>query len=59
MYFLNYVCMKSITTDEPAADSETQLDRSNLTNAYVTGMEEDLHFKGNELTQITTVFTCG
>ncbi|GAB7346668.1 hypothetical protein MBLNU459_g1795t2 [Dothideomycetes sp. NU459] len=35
------------------------LDRSNLTNAYVSGMKEDLHFKGNQLTQINTVFTCG
>ncbi|CAD0040919.1 unnamed protein product [Aureobasidium pullulans] len=30
---------------------------SNLTNAYVSGMKEDLNFKGNELTQINTVFT--
>ena len=36
-----------------------QLDRSNLTNAYVSGMKEDLNFKGNELTQINTVFTVG
>ncbi|GME21932.1 putative pantothenate transporter [Neofusicoccum parvum] len=35
------------------------LDRSNLTNAYVSGMEEDLNFKGNQLTQISTIFTCG
>ncbi|KAK0660540.1 Pantothenate transporter liz1 [Lasiodiplodia hormozganensis] len=35
------------------------LDRSNLTNAYVSGMEEDLHFVGNQLTQINTIFTCG
>ncbi|KAI4765227.1 hypothetical protein E4T52_02580 [Aureobasidium sp. EXF-3400] len=35
------------------------LDRSNLTNAYVSGMKEDLNFKGNELTQINTVFTVG
>lgn len=35
------------------------LDRSNLTQAYVSGMEEDLGFKGNQLTQITTIFTCG
>ncbi|THW32030.1 MFS general substrate transporter [Aureobasidium pullulans] len=32
---------------------------SNLTNAYVSGMKEDLNFKGNELTQINTVFTVG
>ncbi|KAL0259830.1 hypothetical protein SLS55_005570 [Diplodia seriata] len=35
------------------------LDRSNLTNAYVSGMQEDLHFVGNQLTQINTIFTCG
>ncbi|KAG9650181.1 MFS general substrate transporter, partial [Aureobasidium melanogenum] len=35
------------------------LDRSNLTNAYVSGMKEDLNFKGNQLTQINTVFTVG
>jgi hypothetical protein len=38
---------------------QLQLDRSNLTNAYVSGMKEDLDFKGNELTQINTVFTVG
>lgn len=36
-----------------------ELDRSNLTNAYVSGMKEDLNFKGNQLTQINTVFTVG
>ncbi|KIW53089.1 hypothetical protein PV05_08687 [Exophiala xenobiotica] len=35
------------------------LDRSNLTQAYVSGAKEDLDFKGNQLTQITTIFTCG
>jgi len=35
------------------------LDRSNLTQAYVSGMKEDLNFHGNQLTQITTIFTCG
>ncbi len=35
------------------------LDRSNLTQAYVSGMKEDLDFQGNQLTQITTIFTCG
>jgi len=35
------------------------LDRSNLTNAYVSGMKEELNFKGNQLTQINTVFTVG
>lgn len=35
------------------------LDRSNLTAAYVSGMEEDLSFKGNQFSQINTVFTIG
>lgn len=35
------------------------LDRSNLTNAYVSGMEEELAFKGNQLTVINTIFTVG
>ncbi|KAF2796504.1 pantothenate transporter-like protein [Melanomma pulvis-pyrius CBS 109.77] len=35
------------------------LDRSNLNNAYVSGMREDLNFKGNQLNQINTVFTVG
>lgn len=35
------------------------LDRSNLTNAYVSGMKEELNFKGNQLTVINTIFTVG
>jgi hypothetical protein len=35
------------------------LDRSNLNNAYVSGMKEELHFRGNQLNQINTVFTVG
>ncbi|OJJ06504.1 hypothetical protein ASPVEDRAFT_140933 [Aspergillus versicolor CBS 583.65] len=35
------------------------LDRSNLTNAYVSGMKEELAFKGNQLTVINTIFTVG
>ncbi|KAL4804149.1 major facilitator superfamily domain-containing protein [Aspergillus unguis] len=35
------------------------LDRSNLTNAYVSGMKEELGFEGNELNVINTVFTVG
>ncbi|KAJ5241700.1 Pantothenate transporter liz1 [Penicillium citrinum] len=35
------------------------LDRSNLNNAYVSGMKEELDFKGNELNVINTVFTVG
>jgi ACS family pantothenate transporter-like MFS transporter len=35
------------------------LDRSNLNNAYVSGMKEELRFRGNQLNQINTVFTVG
>lgn len=35
------------------------LDRSNLNNAYVSGMREDLHFRANQLNQINTIFTVG
>ncbi|KAL4955889.1 major facilitator superfamily domain-containing protein [Aspergillus filifer] len=35
------------------------LDRTNLNNAYVSGMREELNFQGNQLTQINTVFTVG
>ncbi|CAK7272458.1 hypothetical protein SEPCBS119000_005134 [Sporothrix epigloea] len=35
------------------------LDRSNLTNAYVSGMKEDLSFVGNQLNVINTCFTVG
>ncbi|BAE58456.1 major facilitator superfamily domain-containing protein [Aspergillus flavus] len=35
------------------------LDRSNLSNAYVSGMKEELAFHGNQLNVINTVFTVG
>ncbi|EGR44451.1 uncharacterized protein TRIREDRAFT_70349 [Trichoderma reesei QM6a] len=35
------------------------LDRSNLANAYVSGMREDLGFVGNQLNVINTCFTVG
>ncbi|KAK2739618.1 hypothetical protein FQN55_009354 [Onygenales sp. PD_40] len=35
------------------------LDRSNLSNAYVSGMKEDLNFQGNQLNLINTIFTVG
>ncbi|KAK3312536.1 major facilitator superfamily domain-containing protein [Apodospora peruviana] len=35
------------------------LDRSNLANAYVSGMKEDLNFSGDQLNQINTCFTIG
>jgi len=35
------------------------LDRSNVNNAYVSGMREDLHMVGTQYNQINTLFTCG
>ncbi|KAI5814186.1 major facilitator superfamily domain-containing protein [Pyronema omphalodes] len=35
------------------------LDRSNINNAYVSGMKEDLNMHGNQITRITAVFTAG
>ncbi|OAX77303.1 hypothetical protein ACJ72_08401, partial [Emergomyces africanus] len=35
------------------------LDRTNLNNAYVSGMKEELNFQGNQLNLINTVFTVG
>ncbi|KAK0620728.1 major facilitator superfamily domain-containing protein [Immersiella caudata] len=35
------------------------LDRTNLNNAYVSGMKEELGFRGNQLNVINTVFTVG
>ena len=35
------------------------LDRSNLANAYVSGMQEDLKMHGNEYNIVNTVFTVG
>ncbi|SPO01829.1 uncharacterized protein DNG_04502 [Cephalotrichum gorgonifer] len=35
------------------------LDSSNITNAYVSGMNEDLAFHGNQYNLLQTFFTCG
>ncbi|KAL4969802.1 major facilitator superfamily domain-containing protein [Aspergillus stella-maris] len=35
------------------------LDSGNITNAYVSGMQEDLNFQGNQYNLLTTFFTCG
>lgn len=35
------------------------LDQVNVTNAYVSGMKEDLNLYGNELNYMTTVWTVG
>ncbi|KZT19853.1 MFS general substrate transporter [Neolentinus lepideus HHB14362 ss-1] len=35
------------------------LDQQNVTNAYVSGMQDDLKLHGNQLNYITTAWTCG
>ncbi|KAK3317527.1 major facilitator superfamily domain-containing protein [Cercophora scortea] len=35
------------------------IDQSNLNNAYVAGLKEDLGFKGNELVQLQTMYIVG
>ncbi|KAM0425846.1 hypothetical protein ACHAPT_008784 [Fusarium lateritium] len=35
------------------------IDQSNLNNAYVAGLKEDLGFKGNELVQLQTLYIVG
>ncbi|KAK3385968.1 retrograde regulation protein 2 [Podospora didyma] len=35
------------------------MDQSNLNNAYVAGLKEDLGFKGNELVQLQTLYIVG
>jgi hypothetical protein len=46
------------TSSRHVADTP-QLDRSNLANAYVSGMKTDLGFVGNQLNEINTCFTVG
>lgn len=35
------------------------LDSGNITNAYISGMKEDLNIHGNQYNLLTTFFTCG
>ncbi|CAG8975395.1 hypothetical protein HYALB_00011476 [Hymenoscyphus albidus] len=49
-FILSFCCLMYFTN---------YLDRSNLANAYVSGMKEELGFVGNQLNQINTVFTVG
>jgi hypothetical protein len=49
-FILTFCCLSYFTN---------YLDRSNLANAYVSGMKEELGFKGNQYNQINTVFTVG
>lgn len=58
-YFLNYVSSRRMGHIRMKGLTIVQLDRSNLNNAYVSGMKEDLNFKGDQLNQINTCFTVG
>ncbi|KUJ12367.1 MFS general substrate transporter [Mollisia scopiformis] len=49
-FILTFCCLMYFTN---------YLDRSNLANAYVSGMKEDLGFVGNQYNLINTVFTVG
>lgn len=49
-FILSFTCLSYLTN---------YLDRTNLLNAYVSGMKEDLSFSGDQLNQINTVFTVG
>ncbi|KAA1466254.1 MFS general substrate transporter [Dentipellis sp. KUC8613] len=49
-FILSYCCLMYFTN---------YLDRSNVNNAYVSGMREDLHMHGTQFNQINTLFTCG
>ncbi|TDL29252.1 MFS general substrate transporter [Rickenella mellea] len=49
-FILSYCCLMYFTN---------YLDRSNVSNAYVSGMREELNMKGNQFNKINTIFTCG
>lgn len=50
LFLLSYACFAYFCKN---------LDQSNISNAYVSGMEEDLNMGGNELTYLSNVFTAG
>ncbi|KAI1822674.1 MFS general substrate transporter [Xylaria intraflava] len=49
-FILTFCCLSYFTN---------YLDRSNLNNAYVSGMKEELGFTGNQLNQVQAAFTSG
>ncbi|KAL4241411.1 MFS transporter superfamily protein [Abortiporus biennis] len=49
-FILSYCCLMYFTN---------YLDRSNVSNAYVSGMKEELNMYGNQFNKINTIFTCG
>ncbi|KAI1337877.1 MFS general substrate transporter [Xylariaceae sp. FL0016] len=63
-YFMNYVStpVQQVSAPFPELTSSRppqKLDRSNLNNAYVSGMKEELGFVGDQLNEINTCFTVG
>ncbi|KAL5488275.1 hypothetical protein ACEPAI_6383 [Sanghuangporus weigelae] len=49
-FILSYCCLMYFTN---------YLDRSNVANAYVSGMKEELNMQGTDYNKINTFFTCG
>ncbi|TFK99065.1 MFS general substrate transporter [Pterulicium gracile] len=49
-FILSYCCLMYFSN---------YLDRSNINNAYVSGMKEELDMQGTEFNKINTIFTCG
>ncbi|KAI0751515.1 MFS general substrate transporter [Daedaleopsis nitida] len=49
-FILSYCCLMYFSN---------YLDRSNVSNAYVSGMREELNMHGTQFNQINTIFTCG
>lgn len=49
-FILTYVCCSYFTK---------ALDKSNITNAYVTGMKEDISFDGNDLSYAKSLYSAG
>ncbi|OXG13285.1 hypothetical protein C367_06168 [Cryptococcus neoformans Ze90-1] len=50
IFILSYACLTFFIK---------YVDQSNVTNAYVSGMRNDLHLSGNELNWMTTYFSIG
>lgn len=51
-------------SNNPSSSADKQghrnyLDRQNLSQAYVSGMKEELGFRGNQLTVVNTIYSVG
>ncbi|POR33150.1 Pantothenate transporter liz1 [Tolypocladium paradoxum] len=58
-FILTFCCLSYLVNYAAAADPSAQLDRTNLANAYVSGMKDELGFVGDQLNVINTCFTVG